>query len=102
MRLRLNRSLKTKTKKKTEHGEGRQTAEEKTNKIKHKLDATELIIQIVFTMSIVMANFISFYTLHVAALIILFKGLTNFPKERNKEEPREHVLSKKRNLVILL
>ena len=53
-------------------------------------------------MSIIMANFISFYTLHVAALIILFKGLTNFPKERNNEEPREHVLSKKRNLVILL
>ena len=49
-----------------------------------------------------MANFISFYTLHVAALIILFKGLTNFPKERNNEEPREHVLSKKRNLVRLL
>ena len=49
-----------------------------------------------------MANFISFYTLHVAALIILFKGLTNFPKERNNEEPREHVFSKKRNLMRLL
>ena len=101
MRLRLNRSLKTKTKKKTEHGEGRQTAGEKINKIKHKLDATELIIQIAFITSIIMANFISFYTLHVAALIILFKGLTNFPKERDNEEPRVHMLPKNRKLMRL-
>ena len=74
MRLRLNRSLKTKTKNKTEHGEGRQTAGEKINKIKHKLDATELIIQIAFITSIIMANFISFYTLHVAALIPYLKA----------------------------
>ena len=99
MRLRLNRSLKTKTKKKTEHGEGHQTAEKKTNKIKHKLDATELIIQIAFTTSIIMANFISFYTLHVAALIILFKGLKNFPKERNIKEPRVQTYPENRNLM---
>ena len=102
MRLRLNRSLKTKTKNKTEYGESRQTAREKTNKIKHELDATELIIQIAFTISIIMANFISFYTLHVAALIILFKGLTNFPKERNNEEPRVQTYPENRNLIRIL
>ena len=91
--------MKTKTKKKTEHGEGHQTAEKKTNKIKHKLDATELIIQIAFTTSIIMANFISFYTLHVAALIILFKGLKNFPKERNIKEPRVQTYPENRNLM---
>ena len=99
MRLRLNRSLKTKTKKKTEHGEDRRTAAKKTNKIKHELDATELIIQIAFTTSIIMAFFISFNTLHVAALIILFKGLTNFPKERNIEEPRVQTYTEYRNLM---
>ena len=102
MRLRLNRSLKTKTKNKNEHGESRKTTRETINKNKQELNATELIIQIAFTMSIIMANFISFYTLHVAALIILFKGLTNFPKERNNEEPRVHMLSKNRNLMRLL
>ena len=99
MRLRLNRSLKTKTKKKTEHGEDRRTAAKKTNKIKHELDATELIIQIAFTTSIIMAFFISFNTLHVAALIILFKCLTNFPKERNIEEPIVQTLAEHRNLM---
>ena len=53
-------------------------------------------------MSIIMANFISFYTLHVAALIILFKGLTNFPKERNNEEPRVQTYPENRNLIRIL
>ena len=102
MRLRISRILKTKNKTATENGILRQTVKKKSNNIKNEPDTTELIIQIAFTTSIIMAFFISFNTLHVAALIILFKGLTNFPKERNNEEPREHVLSKKRNLVILL
>ena len=99
MRLRLNRSLKTKTKKKTEHGALRCTATKKTNKIKHEFDATEPIIQIAFTTSVIMALFISFNMLHVAALIILFKCLTNFPKERNIEEPRVQTLAEHRNLM---
>ena len=99
MRLRLNRSLKIKTKKKTEHGALRCTATKKTNKTKHEFDATEPIIQIAFTTSVIMALFISLNMLHVAALLILFKCLTNFPKERNIEEPIVQTLAEHRNLM---
>ena len=74
MLLRLNRSLRAKTKNKNEHGESRKTARETINKNKQELNATELIIQIAFITSIIMANFISFYTLHVAALIPYLKA----------------------------
>ena len=63
-------------------------------------DKTELVIQTVFTLAII-ANFYTFIpTLHVAALIILFKCLTNFPKESKTEEQesqveREHPRPKK-------
>ena len=103
MRLRLNRSLKAKTKNKNEHGVSRKTVRDAINKNKQPADhATELIIQIAFTMSIIMANFISFYMLHVVVLIILFKGLTNFPKERNNEEPRMRTYPENRNPIRLL
>ena len=99
MRLRINRSLKIKTKKKTEHGVLRCTATKKINKTKHESDATEPIIQIAFTTSVIMTLFISLNMLHVAALLILFKCLTNFPKERNIEEPRAQTLTEHRNLL---
>ena len=95
MRFRLNRSLKTKNKSAPEHGKGRQTATVKPNKIKNELDITELVIQIAFIIAIETAIFISLHTFHLAALIILFKCLTNFPKERNIEEPRENLVTKK-------
>ena len=97
MRLRLNRSLKTKTKKKTEHGVLRCAAAKKTNKTRHEFDATEPIIQIAFTTSIIMALFISPNMLHVAALLILFKCITNFPKERDIEEPKVQTITEHRN-----
>ena len=66
-------------------------------------DRTEFTIQTIFTLAIII-NFYTFIpTLHVAALIILFKCLTNFPKERKLEEQvnrvnreeREHPKPKK-------
>ena len=47
---------------------------------------TELTIQFVFTLAIIINFYTYIPTLHVAALIILFKCLTNFPKERILEE----------------
>ena len=99
MRLRINRSLKTKTKKKTEHGVLRCLATKKTNKTKHVSNVTEPIILIAFTTSLIMAFFISFNMLHVAALLILFKYLTNFPMERDIEEPRETTIADHRKLL---
>ena len=58
------------------------------------------MIQTIFTLAII-ANFYTFIpTLHVAALIILFKCLTNFPRESKTEEQdsqsvREHTRPKK-------
>ena len=51
-------------------------------------DNIELTIQIIFAAAVVAAHLLSFYTLHIAALILLFKCLTNFPKERNHKEQR--------------
>ena len=53
-------------------------------------DKTEFVIQTIFTLAII-ANFYTFTpTLHVAVLIILFKYLTNFPRESNTEEQDSH------------
>ena len=95
MRLRISRILKTKNKTATEHGILRQTAKKKSNSIKNEPDTTELIIQIAFIIAIEMAIFISPNTLHIAALIILFKCLTNFPKERDCEKKRNILTPKK-------
>ena len=61
-------------------------------------DKTELTIQIIFTLAII-ANFYTFTpTSHVAALIILFKYLTNFPEkleEKESQEEREPPKSRK-------
>ena len=46
-----------------------------------ELDHTELIIQITFAAAMVAANLLTFYTLHIAALIILFKCSQNNPSE---------------------
>ena len=89
MRVRLNRSLKTKPK--IQDDASRQNKEEKTNKeTKNTMapDNTELTIQIIFAAAVVAAHLLSFYTLHIAALTLLFKCLTNFPKERNHKEQR--------------
>ena len=89
MRVRLNRSLKTKPK--TQDDASRQNKEEKTNKeTKNTMapDNTELTIQIIFAAAVVAAHLLSFYTLHIAALTLLFKCLTNFPKERNHKAQR--------------
>ena len=95
MRLRISRILKTKNKTATENGILRQTVKKKSNNIKNEPDTTELIIQIAFIIAIEMAIFISPNTLHIATLIILFKCLTNFPKERNHEEKRKNLNPKK-------
>ena len=95
MRVRLNRSLKTKNKTATEHGAYRQTEIKKSDNIKNGPDMTELIIQIAFIIAVETAIFISFNTLHIATLIILFKCLTNFPKERNHEEKKKNLNPKK-------
>ena len=89
MRVRLNRSLKTKPKK--QDNASRHNKEKKTNKeTKNTMepDNTELIIQITFAAAMVAANLLTFYALHIAALIILFKCITNFPKERNQKNTR--------------
>ena len=89
MRVRLNRSLKTKPK--TQDDASRQKTEEKTNKdTKNTMapDNKELTIQIILAAAVVAAHLLSFYTLHIAALTLLFKCLTNFPKERNHKEQR--------------
>ena len=89
MRVRLNRSLKTKPK--TQDDASCQNTEEKTNKeTKNTMapDNTELTIQIIFAAAVVAAHLLSFYTLHIEALTLLFKCLTNFPKERNHKEQR--------------
>ena len=99
MRLRINRSLKTKTKKRTEHGTPRCPATKKSYITKHVTNVTEPIILIAFTTSLIMAFFISFNTLHIAALLILFKYLTNFPKERDIEELRETTTVEHRKLL---
>ena len=46
---------------------------------------TELVIQIIFAATMVATCLLSFYTIHIAALILIFKALTNFPKGRNYE-----------------
>ena len=95
MRLRISRILKTKNKTATENGILRQTVKKKSNSIKNEPDTTELIIQIAFIIAIEMAIFISPNTFHVATLIILFKCLTNFPKERDYEKKRKNLTPKK-------
>ena len=89
MRLRINRSLKTKYKKRVD--ESPQNTKEETNKTTMNTMAsikTEFTIQISFAAAMVAACFLSFYTLHIAALIIIFKALTNFPKGRDHEKQR--------------
>ena len=89
MRVHLNRSLKTKPKKQDDAS--RHNKEKKTNKeTKNTMepDNTELITQITFAAAMVAANLLTFYALHIAALIILFKCITNFPKERNQKNTR--------------
>ena len=91
MRVHLNRSLKTKPKKQDDAS--RHNKEKKTNKeTKNTMepDNTELTIQITFAAALVAANLLTFYALHIAALIILFKCITNFPKERDQENLRGH------------
>ena len=95
MRIRVNRSLKTKQKTAKEQGESQETTTIKPNGTKNELDTTELIIQIAFIIAIETAILRPFFTLHVTVLIILFKCLTNFPKERNNEEPGEPTFPKK-------
>ena len=52
-------------------------------------DKTEFVIQTIFTLAII-ANFYTFTpTSHVAALIILFKYLTNFPEKLEEKESQE-------------
>ena len=99
MRLRINRSLKTKPKKRTEHGTPRCPATKKSYITKHVTNVTEPIILIAFTTSLIMAFFISFNMLHVAVLLILFKYLTNFPTERDIEEPGETTIVEHRKLL---
>ena len=95
MRIRVNRSLKTKQKTAKEQGESQETTTIKPNGTKNELDTTKLIIQIAFIIAIETAILKPFFTLHVTILIILFKCLTNFPKERNNEEPGEPTFPKK-------
>ena len=59
-------------------------------------DKTELTIQFVFTLAIII-NFYTFIpTLHVAALIIIFKCMTNFQNERiNLQEGQEQKRAKR-------
>lgn len=76
MRVHLNErttsSIGTRSEKIYDHN-----TEEKPNYSKRVRD--ELVAQFVFTLMIILANFIP--TLHVAALILLFKSLTNFPRD---------------------
>ena len=84
MRLRLNRSLKTKNKTATEHGEDRQTATKKSDNIKDGPDMTELIIQIAFIIAVETAIFISLNTLH--NFIQMLNELSEGKGLREKEE----------------
>ena len=89
--LGLNKTPETKPK--NQDDASRQNTEEKTNEDTKSTMApenTELTIQIIFTAAVVAAHFLSFHTLHIAALILLFKCITNFPKERNQKIRREH------------
>ena len=91
MRVRLNRSLKTKNKKKDD--ESRQNTTENTHKTTENAMAsskTELTIQIIFAATMVATCFLSFYAIHITALILIFKALTNFPKGRNHEKQGDH------------
>ena len=90
--LGLNKNPKTKPK--NQDDASRQNTKEKTNgDIKNTMasDNTELTIQILFAATVVAAHLLSFYTLHIAVLILLFKCITNFPKERDQEIRREHI-----------
>ena len=94
-----NNQLNTQLKETIEKSE--ETHHEGDNLAKNsQSDKTELTIQTIFTLAII-ANFYTFIpTLHVAALIILFKCLTNFPRESKTEEQdsqsvREHTRPKK-------
>ena len=90
--LGLNKNPKTKPK--NQDDASRQNTKEKTNgdnKNTMAPDNTELTIQIIFAATVVAAHLLSFYTLHIAVLILLFKCITNFPKERDQEIRREHI-----------
>ena len=85
MRVHINKQQKETTKNQTEEWErdppvGGNLAK---NSPCHR---TELTIQFFFTLAIIINFYTYIPTLHVAALIILFKCLTNFPKERILEE----------------
>ena len=91
MRVRINRSLKTKNKKKDDVSR-QNTTEEPNTTTKNKMapTKTEATIQIMFAATIVAACFLSFYIIHITALILIFKALTNFPKGRNNENQEAH------------
>ena len=85
MRVHINKQQKETTKNQTEECERDPPVGGNLAK-NSPCDRTELTIQTIFTLAIII-NFYTFIpTLHVAALIILFKCLTNFPKERKLEE----------------
>ena len=93
MRVHLNErtisSIGTRSEKIYDHN-----TEEKPNYSKRVRD--ELVAQFVFTLMIILSNFIP--TLHVAALILLFKSLTNFPRERNPNETTYQEIIKHLNI----
>ena len=86
MRVHINKQQKETTKNQTEEWERDPPVGGNLAK-NSPCDRTEFTIQTIFTLAIII-NFYTFIpTLHVAALIIVFKYLTKFPKERRTEEP---------------
>ena len=100
MRVRINRSLKTKYKKRVD--ESPQNTEKYPNKKTANTMAsikTEFAIQISFAAAMVAACFLPFYTFHIAALIVIFKALTNFPKGGNQEIERVSIPRKNKRIA---
>ena len=100
MRVRINRSLKTKYKKRVD--ESPQNTEKYPNKKTANTMAsikTEFAIQISFAAAMVAACFLPFYTFHIAVLIVIFKALTNFPKGGNQEIERASIPRKNKRIA---
>ena len=90
---RINKNPKIKPK--NQDDASRQNTKEKTNEdTKNTMapDNTELTIQIIFAAAVVAAHLLSFYTLHIEALTLLFKCLTN--KEQRGQTPLHSKTSK--------
>ena len=75
MRARLNRNPNNENKNRDD--EGRQNTVQEPNKTTENIMAskTELVIQIIFAAAMVATSFLSFYTIHIAALILIFKAV---------------------------